>query len=193
MTTSTRLTNYFGNRSNINFNYAANRVQGYFERFRTTIRSIGTAFQAAAYGLRQEVPFERWFFDHGFQKPLDNCTDEMKARAWAILATLEGAVRCTAEVTTLLYSQIFQPQETERHLDVLQAQSQGLQLSLLAILSPNLAKEKAHNSEGDPIIGASLANWRWGTLYSGKYDAPFWHLECTHYPWFDRPAHNNTP
>jgi hypothetical protein len=67
----------------------------------------------------------------------------------------------------------------------MKAQMQGLSLSLLAILSPNDAKQKAHNKDGTPLIGASLLDWKWGSPYIGTMDAPFWHVECRHYHWFD--------
>lgn len=192
MATPSSLTpEHIGNQANQVLNYAANRLQSAVNGFRAAIISGGCSrmpYSAIAYGLRQEVPFERWFFDQGFQKPIDDPMEAMKARAWALLAAIEGGIRITAEVASLLYAQVFEPKESERHLDVLKAQWQGFTLSLLAVVSPNAAKEKAHHSEGSPLIGAYLLNWKWGTLYGGKLDAPFWHVECRHYPWVDRPS-----
>jgi hypothetical protein len=178
---------YYGSQADHLIHHAATRLQSAFDRIRHALNSVGNAFRAASYGLRQEVPFERWFFDHGFQKPITDPIDLMKAHAWALLAAFEGAMRTSAEAASYVFSRIFEPQETHRHLDVLKAQWQGLTLSMLAILSPNAAKSMADNS-GRPIIGCSLLNWRWGTLYTGKLEVPLWHLECKNYPWVDRPA-----
>ncbi|MBS0603979.1 MAG: hypothetical protein JSS60_02960 [Verrucomicrobia bacterium] len=178
---------YFGSQANQLANNAASRFSSAFDRIRGVLTSLGNTLRSASYGLRQEVPFERWFFDHGFQNPIDNPVDQIKARAWALAATLEGGVRITAEAASYVFSLAIEPQDSHRHLDVLKAQLQGFSLSLLAILSPNDAKAKAHNG-GNPIIGSSLIDWKWGSLYTGKVDAPFWQVECRHYPWADRPA-----
>jgi hypothetical protein len=140
--------------------------------------------------LRQEIPFERWFFNYGFQTPIEDSAKLIEAHVWAVIATVEGAIRLAAEGASLLFSQFVQssPEEMQHHSQVLQAQWQGLTLSLLAIISPNAAKQKAHNSEDSPLVGASLLNWQWGTLYSGSFEAPFWHLECRYYRWYDQPS-----
>lgn len=188
---------YFGSQANQLVNNAGSRFQNVFDRIRSALNSIGHALRATSYGLRQEVPFERWFFDHGFETPLDKPIDLAKAHAWAVIAACEGIVRTTAEAASYVFSLILdpkytflpivEPKESDRHLDVLKAQAQGLSLSLLAIISPNAAKQKAHNPGGAPLIGASLLNWKWGSLYVGTVDAPLWKVECRHYPWADRP------
>ncbi len=179
---------YVGNQANRALSHAIGHLHNAFDRIRATINNIGAAFRSASYGLRQEVPFERWFYDHGFQKPLDDPMELMKARTWALLSVVEGGIRILAELASSIYAQVMEPNEAERHLDVLKAQWQGFTLSLLAVVSPNMAKEKAHNSEGQPLIGSSILNWKWGTLYTGNLDIPLWHLECRQYPWIDRPV-----
>ncbi len=178
---------YYGSQANQLVSNAGNRFQNVFDRVRSALNSIGNALRATSYGLRQEVPFERWFYDHGFDTPLDKPVDLIKAHAWALLAACEGIVRATAEAASYVFSLIVEPKESDRHLDVLKVQMQGLSLSLLAIISPNAAKQKAHNPGGAPLIGASLLNWKWGSLYVGTVDAPFWKVESRHYPWADRP------
>lgn len=131
-------------------------------------------------GLREQVPFERWFFDQCMERPLED--HEMEARVWALWALLEGGIRTVAEAVCFAWSRIFLTSGSERHYEVLSAQWQGFILSTLAILSPNWAKEKAHNS-GNPIIGVSMTEWRWGTTYHGRREAPLWHIECCQYPW----------
>lgn len=178
---------YFGNQSGQVFDQAASQFQNAFDRIRNAIHILGNCYAAASYGLRQEVPFERWFFDHGFQKPIDDPSHLIKAHSWAIMTALEGLVRVSAESVSYVYSKIFAPEECERHLDVLKAQWQGLNLSLLAVVSPNAAKTKADN-HGKPLIGCSIFQWRWGTLYTGKMEVPLWHVECRQYPWAHRPT-----
>lgn len=185
-TTSILSSSYFGSQTHHVFDHAAAHLHNAFDRIRSAIHALGNAARGVSYGLRQEVPFERWFFDHGFQKPIDRPDHLIKAHAWALLAVSEGALRTCAETVAYIFSHIFEPQESERHLNVLKAQWQGLTLSLLAIISPNAAKQMADN-QGQSTIGCSLLEWRWGTLYTGKFDIPLWHLECKQYPWVDRP------
>jgi hypothetical protein len=178
---------YYGSEAGHIADQAVSRLQTAFDRIGAAIRSIGNAVRSASYGLRQEVPFERWFFNHGFEKPIECSCDLLKAHAWAVLSTGEGSVRMCIETVAYLFSLVFEPGESPRHLDVLKAQAQGVALSLHAMFSPNGAKAAAHNS-GHPIIGCSIFNWKWGTLYTGKLDVPLWHVECKQYPWVDRPA-----
>jgi hypothetical protein len=148
------------------FNLSLERINSLLQAIDSNRQEIRSLLRSTNYGLRYEVPFERWYYDHGFQKPVDNFADHISARAWALLDTLEGAVRCIVEIITNLYSQLFSTQDTERHFDILSSQWQGLQLSLLAILSPDSAKKRVYNSQGQPLIGASVHNWEWGTLYA---------------------------
>ena len=178
-------------------NNLSNRFHHAFERARPTLNAVGNAYRTLSYGLRQEVPFERWFYDHGFQTPIENTQDLIKARAWAILATLEGSIKVAAEAVSFAFEMALVSGNRssalsghfQHHSEVLNAQWQGLSLSLLAIASPNQAKEKANNAGGSgPLIGASILDWKWGTLYNGKLDVPLWHIECRQYPWADHPA-----
>jgi hypothetical protein len=175
---------YFGRQADQLISNAGSHLHSAFDRVRMAISSLSNAARSASYGLRQEVPFERWFFDHGFQAPLVSTSDLIKARVWAFVVTCEGLVRSAAEAVSYVFSRIFDSGNSDRHLEVLRAQWQGLSLSLLAIISPNAAKQKAYN-EGTSLIGASLLDWRWGSLYVGKVDAPFWQVECRYYPWAD--------
>lgn len=166
---------YFGSRAGQVFNNAASQVRSF-------LNSLGAAVQRSTTGLRQEVPFERWFLDHGFQAPIEDFSSRMQARGWAMIAVAEGTVRTIAEAVCYVFSKVFEPSHSDRHLSVLQAQWTGLRLSLLAVAAPNLAKDRADNN-GNPIIGCSLLDWRWGTLYTGKLDIPLWQIECSQYPW----------
>ena len=177
---------YFGSHADHLFHATSSGLQNVFDRVRNAVNSLSNAYQSVSYGLRQEVPFERWFYDFGFQTPIQQTPDLIKAHVWAVIATLEGLVRTAAEAVCYVYSRFMAPDESHRHLDVLKAQAQGLTLSMLAIISPNAAKEKAHNPNGTPNIGDSLRNWKWGTLYLGTLDAPLWKIECSYYPWPNR-------
>ena len=187
MTHPTPSFTYYGSQAGQLLDQAASQLQYAFDRISRVLHSLGNNVRAASYGLRQEVPFERWFFNHGFDTPITDPVDLIKAHAWALPAACEGAIRTTAEIVAYIFSTLCEPRDTPRHLDVLQAQWQGFTLSLLAIISPNSAKTVAHNS-GRPLIGCSLLNWKWGTLYTGKLDVPLWHIECKQYPHADRPV-----
>jgi hypothetical protein len=173
---------YYGSQAGHLANQAASGLKNAFDKIVHAVHSFGNNVQAVSYGLRQEVPFERWFFDYGFQKPIDNLPDQFKARGWAVLAACEGLIRTTAEAVCFVFSKIFEPKASERHLDVFRAQFNGLTLSLLAIVCPDAAKEMADN-HGHPIIGHSIFTWKWGTLYTGKLEVPLWHVDCKQYPW----------
>lgn len=174
--------NYFGSQNGQLFTGA--RSQNGLDRIRSAIAMLGNALRSASYGLRQEVPFERWFFDHGFQKPIVNPIDLIKARLWAVLAIGEGTMRTTIEAVTCVFSLIFAPKERQSHLNALKAQCLGLALSYLAAVLPNTAKAIADN-HGQPIVGCSLLEWRWGTLYTGKLEVPLWRCDWTQYPAID--------
>ena len=145
------------------FDQAASHLQ----RALDGLRGFGTNARAATWGLRQEVPFERWFADHGFLTPIETPHELNKARAWALYATLEGVVRTIAQTASYVYSLYFGPSnDGELQLEILKAQWQGIKLSAHAVFSPNAAKERVCDSQGASIIGASLTDWRWGTRYS---------------------------
>ena len=142
------------------------QAAAYFQNACDGLRALGTNTRAATWGLRQEVPFERWFADQGFLTPIGNTEDLNKARAWALLATLEGFVRTTAQAATYVFSRFSGgSSDNGLQLEILKAQWQGLQLSAYAILSPNGAKEQVTNSQGNSLIGGPLLDWRWGTQY----------------------------
>ena len=161
---------------------AANRavsavhVPGAFDRFKHVMNSLGDNFRSAAYGLREEIPFERWYYDNGFEKPLTDLLSESKARFTALIAACEGIIRLAKEVGRLVLSLLRGGKDTQVHLDILKAQGIGIGFSLLAIASPNFAKETARNIGSTPLIGSPLISWRWGTLYTGKPDATLQHV-----------------
>jgi hypothetical protein len=165
---------YFGSQADHLVNRTASHLQNAFDRIRQAVHDVGDTVRSVKYGLRQEVPFERWFFDHGFQTPLTHPSALISAHIWAVIAAGEGGIRTTIEATTYVFSLVFEPKESDRHLDILKAQWQGFTLSLLAILSPNTAKRAADNN-GQPLIGSSIFTWTWGTPYAGKLDKPLWH------------------
>lgn len=176
---------YFGSQAEHAISHISSGLNTAFDRIRAAINSLGMGLRSAGYGLRQEVPFERWFYNNDFQTPISNPLDLIKAHVWAVFAACEGAIRLSAEAVSYAFSMVFARQNSSRHQDVLKAQFIGLALSVLAIYAPNAAKERAHNG-GQPIIGSSLINWQWGSLYVGKVDHPF-KLESSQYPWAPIP------
>ena len=158
---------YFGSQAGQDLDQAASQFLNGFDRIRAAINALGNIFRSASYGLRKEVPFERWFFDYGFQTPIDSIPDLMKVRFWAVLAAGEGVIRTTTAIVSLVYSKVFCKDDSAVRLDILKAQWLGFTLSLLAIVSPNSAKSVADN-QGQPLIGCSIFDWKWGNLYTGK-------------------------
>lgn len=175
--------NFLGNHANQAVNSAYARFYSTFDRFRSFVAEQlrNNRNEPAHWGLRQEIPFERWFYDNGFQNPITNPDDLIKAHLWAVPALLEGLVKTVAETVMMFFAG--SEAEKNRHFEVLKAQWVGLSFSMLAVISPNLAKEKATNG-GNPLIGSSIVDWGWGTLYNGKLDIPIWHIDCSQYPCF---------
>src|SRR5579872_6714032 len=95
-------------------------------------RSVVTVRNDAV-ALRQEIPFECWFADHGCNEPLTK-KEAVKARFWALLALLEGAlVTLIASVVVLalkIYTKVASKQHPSlaRRVTILNAQWQGLKL-----------------------------------------------------------------
>ena len=133
------------------------------------------AFKATVFGLRKEVPFERWFFDHNFHHPIHNNLDLMNARFCAVLATCESAIRTVAAIASSIFAMIFEPSELDTQLDILDVQTEGFFSSLVAIISPNTAKWEAEHygignsasSSNYPLDYPQRSNHAWGTLYTG--------------------------
>lgn len=159
---------------------AADQIHGFVHRV-----SVNT--QATLYGLRQEVPFERWFYHYGLEQNVSDTqiTDKVEARAWAVASLGESLLRATIELVTYAISKILGQPTADEHLEVLQAQGTSISLSLTAVISPEEAVRTATApGENDlPRIGSLLSNWRWGTPYYGTVTIPLTHLECSQYNW----------
>lgn len=130
------------------------------------LNQASNVLAVASIGLRKEVPFERWYFDHNFDTPIEDGTALIEAHFWAVLAAGEGILRTIAAVASYAFALAFLPKETALSLDILNAQWRGLTLSVLAIVSPNQAKKNVFDS-GRITIGAAASNYNWGTLYTG--------------------------
>jgi hypothetical protein len=172
-------------RSNINVNHVLQQAGGLARRALTNIIALITGDTVI---LRQEVPFERWFRDHGYDAHITDSKLELNARGCAVLAALEGAVRTVAESIALFMASFISKNSTDadKHQSVLKAQTQGLQLSLMAILSPNDVKDhikEKNTTSQEPIIGCRKSQLRWGTPYQGVTTIPRLSLECSQYPW----------
>lgn len=126
---------------------------------------------ALVYGLRKEVPFERWFFDFNFHHPINSNLDLMNARCCAVLAACEGLVKAMAALASSVFALVFEPGEFDTQCDILDAQMEGVSYSLAAIVSPNYVKQEAGRELDIGNIALAHDSWRtnhsWGTLYTG--------------------------
>ena len=94
MTNATKPTpssQYFTPQVRQTFHNVKGRVNSTLDKLRKTFSYLGNAALSVSYGLRQEVPFERWFYDYGFQVPLDKTEDLIKARFFCSHRHLRGA------------------------------------------------------------------------------------------------------
>jgi hypothetical protein len=154
---------------------------------RTALRTAVAIAMGDPIVFRQEVPIERWLRDHGLLEPIKGTKEELRARGFAILATLEGLVRTLAETISLFYASYISKNasEAEKHQLVFKTQMKSLQLSALAIISPNTVKEhiKTECSNEERLIFCRTTKMRWGTEYYGKITVSPLSLDCSCYPW----------
>lgn len=130
------------------------------------IDQLRTTDTVVSLGLRKEVPFERWYYDHGLDNPIKDDSELMNARIWAVIAVGEGVLRTIAAVASYAILESFQPEKSAPELDILKAQWRGFTLSLIAIASPNMAKENVYKA-GRCTIGNIASRYEWGTEYTG--------------------------
>jgi|GEM_PF-6812865 len=164
---------------------AAQTVGGFL---RTALRTAIAIATGDPIVFRQEVPIERWVRDHGLLEPIKGTKEELRARSYAVLATLEGCVRTLAETTSLFYTSYVSKnaRDAEKHQLVFKTQMKSLQLSALAIINPNTVKEhiKTECSNEERLIFCRTSKMRWGTEYYGKITISPLSLECSSYPWY---------
>jgi hypothetical protein len=127
--------------------------------------------------LRQEIPFERWYF-HATDKQ-QAVFSPLSSRSWAVVYLGESVLRtafalCTAAVDGVV-GRFFAPATKEgERLEILRMQMIGLQLSALAVLSPEMAVEKVRQAESSTLVVGCLPHQlRWGTPYTGEFKGPF--------------------
>jgi len=140
------------------------------------------------YPLRQEVPFERWYF-HATDKSSE-LSNPIHGRIWAVIYLGESLLRTAAELVTYAIATIAgqafpkMAEHKKNHLEVLKAQVQALFLNILAIASPEAAIKKAegNGSNKAPFVGCRIDQWHWGTPYVGTFNGK-WSIECSQYFW----------
>lgn len=142
-----------------------------------TLHQVASLVDPTHAVLRQEVPFERWFFHYGSQNDLSPIDKECSARLWAALSAAEGAIRTVAELVALVFTTVTNSNSKKNHCDALKVQCQGISLSLLATILPQQAAAFADDpSSAKPLVGTLVSDWSWGTAYTGTYNLPWWQL-----------------
>lgn len=128
-------------------------------------QAIGLVSTPQAPVARQEVPGEVLLANYD--------ADSMwSTRAYAMLGSLEGSARLTAQVFWYLYDKFFNSgNDAERQWDIVLAQWESLKFCLYAILSPSSAVEGARTAEGGPrLLGVPENSMRWGTPHNARAD-----------------------
>ncbi len=154
--------------------------------------------------MRQEVPFERWYFIHNTGTAGAIQGGFFGNRLSVLGSTLESGVRFLAEIVGYIFNKFFGSQaDVTRHSDILGAQWASLKLSLYATLAPQRALESARNAAvpaavatpaaapataattapaatpvvpSHPRVGCERADLSWGTEYSGTMTVNSWNL-----------------
>lgn len=129
--------------------------------------------QSRFYGLRKEVPFERWFYHYGLELNLSDAqlSDKIKARGWAVLSLGESLVRYAATLPTLCFNKVFS-RPADHNYEMLYAYSNSISLSFSAIISPEEAVRAATKRDENghipigPLLGSSSTAR--GTPYYGE-------------------------
>ena len=120
--------------------------------------------QARAYGLSQNVPFDRWFYHYGLECNLSDAqiSTKIQARGWAFLFFAEGLICCTHALIQHCFAKVFGCMSTDESLNMLRAQRDSLCLSATAIVFPQSAIRAARiaDQNGELPIGRLLSRGR---------------------------------
>ncbi|MBS0654004.1 MAG: hypothetical protein JSR39_10835 [Verrucomicrobia bacterium] len=147
-----------------------NQAYDPIEQFRWFNNELNT--QGHLCGLRQEVPFERWFYHYAVVQNVSDAeiSEKVKARAWAVASLGESLFRATVALVKYVISKIFCFASAEENLDVLRAQGNSISFSFTAVFSPEDAVNAAaaHGENDLPQIGSLFGDWDWGTAYYGE-------------------------
>lgn len=132
--------------------------------------------------LRQEVPVERWCY-HYRADITPMTVEDLKERGYALLFTLEGAVRAAIEVVQIVIAKYFTKeviQET-RHSTIFDTQLHSVRLTAWAFVDPNAVKKHIQTpaEDGKPVLGCLESEMEWGTPYDGELTIPL----STNYNW----------
>lgn len=134
-------------------------------------RNVAVNARAIAYGLRKEIPFERWFYHYGLNINISDAeiSEKIKARAWALFAFGESLLQSAASLAQFCFAKIFNHPE-EQHLNKLKALGISIGFSAAAVVSPENAVTAASSSDGNTLcpIGrhGEFGDFT-GTLYTG--------------------------
>ena len=157
-----------------------------FKAIPDMLRALG---KQLAYPMRQEIPFERWYF-HATNKSSE-LSNPIHGRLWAVIYLGESILRTAVELLAYAIATVAgeafpnMAKHKEEHLEVLKAQAQALSLNLLAIISPEAAIKKAQGQDVNkkPLIGCRVDQWHWGTPYLGTFNGNWYNIECSQYWW----------
>lgn len=113
------------------------------------VKSAKSPAAARIFTIRPGVPFDSWFNENGRHRPITATSDLWKARGGAVVALTKGMAFVLVDLVKYLYAAII-GNSTEEQFKDLNAQWHGVQLSAVAIYSPNLAKEHFLKHWADP-------------------------------------------
>jgi hypothetical protein len=128
-----------------------------------------TAGEISQVTLREEVPFERWFFH------FENSNETFKPRFWAVMSLAESLLRGTLVGTAWCASKIFNTKiSSQQYASVFKEEMKSASLSFKAILSPRWAIRSSFDDSNNLTIGCPSTAKNWGTPYKGDCDFRTW-------------------
>lgn len=128
--------------------------------------------------LREEVPFERWFFD------FETSDQVVKPRLWAVVYLAESAIRGALVGAAWCASKVFNCAiSSQQYGEVFSALKKSASLSFKAMISHSWAVKGAHYNPSTLAIGCSPKDQTWGTAYAGKCQTSTWDMLRNQYRW----------
>jgi hypothetical protein len=124
--------------------------------------------------FRQQVAADRWYFDN--KADFKTTKDEFKARGWAILYTIEGAVRAAVEGIRVLFAKYVSNSKEglDKNETILNAQIRSLKYTAYAIIDPVGQKKSTQEefNKGNFPVGCANDDFHWGDQYHGSLTIP---------------------
>ena len=120
---------YFGSQADQLVHNAGSRFQNVFDRIRSALNFVGHALRATSYGLRQEVLLSAGSLTTALTPHLTSRSTSPKPTPGRSSPHAKGLSARQQRPSPMSFPLSLSPRKSDRHLDVLKAQSLGLSLT----------------------------------------------------------------